>query len=56
MNNKGVALANLGKYQEALQWLDRALGAIPADDIFNLDIMSNKAFLLGVQLKSMMRR
>jgi tetratricopeptide (TPR) repeat protein len=51
MNNKGVALANLGKYNDAIQWFDRALSAAPAENIVTLDIISNKAFLLGLQLK-----
>ena len=31
MNNKGLALNNLGKYEEAIEWYDKALKIDPND-------------------------
>ena len=50
MNNKGLALDNLGKYQEAITWFDKALNQTQSSGI-DIDIVSNKAFVLGIDLK-----
>jgi tetratricopeptide (TPR) repeat protein len=31
LNNKGVALSNLGMYKEAIKWYDKALEELPYD-------------------------
>ena len=36
LNNKGLALKNLGKYQEAIEWYDKALKIDP-NDIYALN-------------------
>ena len=41
--NKGVTLSNLGKYEEAITWLDRSLDINPNF----VDAMYNKADVLG---------
>ena len=41
--NKGVTLSNLGKYEEAITWLDRSLEINPNF----VDAMYNKADALG---------
>ena len=52
MNNKGVALANLGKYQEAITWYDKAIKQTQTQSTgIDMDAVSNKAFILGIQLK-----
>lgn len=50
MNNKGVGLDNLGKYQEAIGWFDKALNQTQPTGI-DIDAVSNKAFVLGINLK-----
>ncbi|MGC1264049.1 MAG: tetratricopeptide repeat protein, partial [Nitrososphaeraceae archaeon] len=43
LNNKGMALSNLGKYQEAISWFDMALKIYPNF----VDALYNKADALG---------
>ena len=47
INNKGVAIANLGHYQQALNWYDKSLKQVPD----NLDMIANKARILGLELQ-----
>jgi tetratricopeptide (TPR) repeat protein len=50
MYAKGVALGELGKYQDALIWFDKVL--IKTRSIgFDMDAISNKAYVLGINLK-----
>ena len=51
MNNKGIALDNLGKYQEAIRWYDKAIKQTQSTGNIDIDIVSNKAYDLGIQLK-----
>lgn len=44
MNNKGVALAKLGKYQEAIAWYDKAIKQTQSTGN-DIDIISNKAYV-----------
>jgi tetratricopeptide (TPR) repeat protein len=46
LNNKGVALSNLGLYNEAIKWYDKALEERPDDP----SIIANKARILGIAL------
>jgi tetratricopeptide (TPR) repeat protein len=50
MNNKGVALDNLGKHQEPITWFDKALNQTKTAGM-DTDIISNKGFVIGVELK-----
>ena len=52
MNNKGLALDGLGKHQEAITWYDKAIKQTQTQSTgVDMDIVSNKAYDLGVQLK-----
>ncbi|HSA74986.1 MAG TPA: tetratricopeptide repeat protein, partial [Candidatus Nitrosocosmicus sp.] len=51
MYNKGVALGELGKPEEALDWFDKALNQTASNNKTDIDIVSNKAFVLGTKLK-----
>ena len=43
MYNKGLALGNLGKYQEAIEWYDKALKIDPN----YVDALNNKGIALN---------
>jgi tetratricopeptide (TPR) repeat protein len=43
LNNKGVALYMLGRYEEAISYFDKALGINPSD----VDALNNKIAVLG---------
>ena len=52
MNNKGLTFDKLGKYQEAIAWYDKAIKQTQTQPTgVDIDIVSNKAYDLGVQLK-----
>ena len=51
MNNKGTVLDELGKPEEALIWFDKALNQTKSNNETDIDIVSNKAFVLGTKLK-----
>ena len=51
MNNKGNALDKLGKPQEAIVWYDKALNQTQSNKVVDIDIISNKAYVLVTQLK-----
>jgi tetratricopeptide (TPR) repeat protein len=52
MNNKGVALDSLGKHRDAITWYDRAIKQTQTQSTgVDIDIVSNKAYDLGVRLK-----
>jgi tetratricopeptide (TPR) repeat protein len=51
MNIVGAALDELGKPQEAIVWYDKALNQTKSSGVIDIDIISNKAYVLGVELK-----
>ena len=51
MDNKGVALDELGKPQDAIVWFDKALNQTQSNKVVDFDIISNKAYVLGIELK-----
>ena len=51
MNNKGLTLSNLGNYQQAITWLDKAIKQTESTGNTDINIVSNKAYDLGIRLK-----
>ena len=50
LNNKGVALDKMGRYPESIISFDKAISYMQPNNI-DIDIISNKAYVLGVDLK-----
>jgi tetratricopeptide (TPR) repeat protein len=44
LNNKGIAQANIGHYQQAITWYDEGLEKVPGE----LYMLTNKAKILGM--------